>query len=224
MTFDASGTGTISGANSVLTFSQTCTGSNRGLYVGVSTVDTAYTTNTFSVTYNGVSMTQIYQRVATGQNNRRHGLFHLENPATGTNNVVVTCSTNVSNNIIGVSSSYASVAQSGQPDSNNVVDAASSTSVTTSTTVVASNCWLVGVSSQDTGTSPTGGTNATFRNSAVGNQCIAIWDSNGAVGTGSQSMTVNEGATGDATLMLVSVAPFVAVATTTYKSLLGVGR
>lgn len=85
--------------------------------------------------------------------------------------------------------SYTGCASS-QPDSTNGSDngGAKTSSLTLSTTVVASNCWLVG--SIYGGGSYSGGSGTTKRTTSFS---TAIMDSNGTVGTGSQSLVMNQG-------------------------------
>lgn len=65
-------------------------GSDRGLLVSITLGSSI---SVLSVTYNGVAMTEISTGVATGISQRFHTFF-LEDPATGTNNIVVTYSAN----------------------------------------------------------------------------------------------------------------------------------
>jgi hypothetical protein len=98
--FDASSTAQ-SAFGSSLTFSHTCSGSDRVLFVAVAVGNGVAITN---VTYNGVEMTA----VETGAVDRR--LYSLVAPATGANNVVVTLPSPTE--ILAVASSYTGVNQS----------------------------------------------------------------------------------------------------------------
>lgn len=81
---DAIGSG--SGSGSSLTFAHTCSGSNRLLVVWVSYYDSLDTPT--GVTYNGVAMTAIPSSTAANGDYKIAG-YYLINPATGTNNVVI---------------------------------------------------------------------------------------------------------------------------------------
>lgn len=81
------------GTGSSLTFAHTCSGSNRLLIVWVSYFDSADTPT--GATYNGVAMTAIPSSTAANGNYKIAG-FYLIAPATGTNNVVVSFSGDMS--------------------------------------------------------------------------------------------------------------------------------
>lgn len=163
------------------TFSHTCTGSNRILFVMAAGNGGASNT-ILTVTYALAPMTSIGNiRIPS---DRWINLFYLIAPATGANNVVITAS---ASSILGASTSFTGASQTGQPDSSNSNSGSAITSLTTSTTVVASNCWLVGIGGVSTGT-PTGGSGTTIRNSGFG---VSTIDSNATVGTGSQSLILN---------------------------------
>lgn len=88
--FDATATG--SGTNSSpFTFSHTCTGSDLILIVGVNTGDANKIAGTTSVTYNGVSMTELVS--AQASNAIKASLFYLVGPSTGSNTVSVSFNT-----------------------------------------------------------------------------------------------------------------------------------
>lgn len=84
--FDAA-TYNTNNALPTLTFSHTCTGSNRGLIVNVSSAGGVAVS---SVTYNGVGLTFIQAQNDGGGPNSRAEQWKLSNPASGANNVVVT--------------------------------------------------------------------------------------------------------------------------------------
>ncbi len=196
-----------------LTFAHTCTGSNRILFVMAAGNGGASNTIT-GATYNGTSMTSIGNiRIPS---DRWINLFYLIAPSTGSNNVVISAT---ATSILGASTSFTGANQSGQPDSSNSNSGSAITSLTTSTTVVAANCWLVGVGGVSTGT-PTGGTGTTIRNSGFG---ASTMDSNATVGTGSQSLILNN----VSSRMAAFIASFQPVATapsTRFRALLGVGQ
>lgn len=145
---------------------------------------------TMSVTYNGVSMTSVGS-TEDGLSLVKVELFYLVSPATGSNTLTATRSSG-SGAFAVHAVSYSGTANT-QPDSYNV-GANNSSSLTVNTTVVASNCWLVGVWTGNSG-SLVAGTGATGRGSATANTgeigATRIYDSNGTVSTGSQGMTVD---------------------------------
>lgn len=175
--FDAVAEGTA-GANP--SWNHTCTGTDLILFVQVgASIDTIT-----GVTYNAVAMTEITRTTFPGAGHAGLVLFYLVNPTTGTNSVAVT-SSNAGTN--GISQSYTGAAQTGQPDSFNVNNnGTGTTSLTTSTTVVGANCWLVGGSSNDDGGTVGAGAGTTVR--ADNGQGHAMGDSNATVSTGSQSL------------------------------------
>ena len=116
------------------TWSHTCSGDNRILFVGVMALSGDYITG---VTYNGVSMTLIAKN-NPGTAERMY-LYVLVNPASGANNVVASSTT--SDYLYAGSASYTGAKQSSQPDSNTSNSQNSTTSYATSTTSVADNCW-----------------------------------------------------------------------------------
>ena len=199
--FDAA-TGSNGSSVSSLTWSHTTSsGSNRILFVSVAEWDS--TKKVTGVTYAGVSMTEIdSQQVAAS--NPWITLYYLVAPATGANNVVVSASGSMFQ-IQGSSASYTGVSQTGIPDSKNKSAYSSSTTQAISTTVVASNCWLfMGVvnDSSDGITAGTGTTRRDIRASAE-----AVFDSNGTVGTGSQSLTFVTPAGGHEGAVIISFKP-----------------
>lgn len=101
VTFDATAKSTAAAATS-LTYAHNCTGTSaQGLLV-VATAITAATDLVTGVTYNGVAMTS----AGTFKNNGSMAvhMWYLINPATGSNNIVVTASS--STNIAAVSTSW----------------------------------------------------------------------------------------------------------------------
>lgn len=208
--FDAvSGGKDNGGAVTSITFSHTCTGANLVLVV-VAYIDNIGGTSITGVTYNGVAMTQV--ATVTGGTRVQSYSFILVNPATGAHNVVVSANQVIGGNqqIAANSMSYTGCAQTGQPDSNGTNGLASSTvtNFPVSTTVVASNCWLVGGGTENAGDIAGGvaGAGTTYRGVVQFNQYGA--DSNGTVGTGSQSLNWGRaGTSGDISGTVMSLAP-----------------
>lgn len=148
----------------------------------------------------------------TPDGSRYSYLYYLIAPATGANNVVVSASG--SYGIFCISSSYTGALQSGQPDSSGTLASDSTTSLAVATTVVASNCWLVG-QIVGLGTLSAG----SIRGSPGNNTHLG--DSNTTVGTGSQNLTWT-GAASRAVGVTASIAPAAVVAAKTLAAL-GVG-
>lgn len=183
--------------NTSVTWSHTCTGTDRILIVGVY----CGTANTTTVTYNGVSMTAINSLAMSGAASGQFiKLFYLVNPASGANNVVVSCS---AGDMYGLATSYTGAKQSAQPDSNNTGGNATATSLTVSTTTVADNCWLVGF--VYCGLTPTAGANTILRNGIASVEYMI--DSNSAqTPAGSKSMNVTHGSTFNG-MVMASISP-----------------
>lgn len=173
--FDAATDSSVTGTS--LTFSHTCTGSDRVLFVAMQ-----YVSNTITgVTYNGVSMTLEVQRNGTN----RAAIYSLINPATGANNVVVSSSS--SQQMQACAMSYTGANQTPADLIKATVDrAATGTSDIQTVTTTVNGCWQIGTCGIQRPT--TASTGATERQS--GN----IWgssfaDSNGSFVAGNNSMT-----------------------------------
>lgn len=205
--FDASSTGEQVPGTSPITFSHTCTGSNLVLLVGVETITTCS-----GVTYNGVAMTQL---VTTNVGGVVNYLFGLVAPATGANNVVVSF-TGGSTYCRAVAASYTGVSQTGLPDAtgSNTI-AGSSTTMTTTLTTVANNCWTA-LFTFTTVPGATAGTGTTLRKADAQSYAI-LFDSNGAVVAGSNSLIINYTSGTGTVGVMVSIAP---VSTTSTQGLM----
>lgn len=210
-------------SGATLTFSHTCTGSQRFLVVEVDMSTNGAGAPT-GVTYNGVAMTLMGTIFSYGQ------VWYLANPASGANNVVVDLNNTIFYRVY--SRSYTGVAQTSPIDSFLNTNASSTTSVTAPTTVVASNCWLLGfgINGGPNTATQTIGSNRTDRNGK--NNAVAlptdanssIADSNGTIATGSQSIIFSQltGANSfNSTFraMAYSIKPYVAVGPANLKSL-----
>lgn len=168
-----------SGVATSLTYAHTNAGSNLILMVGI-TITTGTDLLT-GVTYAGAAMTLVGKIQRNGAGNYEY-LFYKINPATGNNNVVASFSS-APPNIASGACSYTGALQTGQPDSS-ATGTVAGADLTLTTTVVASNCWLVACF---------GNSNSVF--SSTGTQRVGailntFFDSNGVVGTGAQSLQV----------------------------------
>lgn len=118
----------------------------------------------------------------------KHEVFYLIAPATGTNNIVCTGGT-------WAAASYTGVSQVSPIDSSNSGQNTSYT-INVSTTVVASNCWIVSATgaafNSNSYTSQSNRTDrfaSTVIQPATPYMNTSIGDTNGTIGTGSQSTT-----------------------------------
>lgn len=182
--FDAFSSGSVLPGSSI-TFSHTCSGSDRILIVGIIANNADVITG---VTYNGVAMTLARKSAFTGPTMY---LYYLLAPATGANNIVVSASSG-GEYIRATAVSYTGVQQSGQPDAtaeNNV----SAASITTTLTQVVAKAWQVGVvQGAHDGTVTAGAGIGAIRGTVSGGY-NSIGDSNAPTNAGSRSMTWNQG-------------------------------
>ena len=184
------------------TFTHTCTGSNRLLFVQV-LINTNSDLIT-GVTYAGTPMTLVTTHAPNV--NRRIYLYRLVAPATGANNVVISASSSTA--IGGNAASYTGVAQSGT-----IIDVFTSLNDTTSPidttlTTTIDNVWCILLTTMDTTTAFSASTNATLRVSNSGYVDGRIFDSNAAVTpAGSFTMTVTNGTMTTAGTIMAAFAP-----------------
>lgn len=196
ITLDAS-TNLGSTAGTTLTAAHTCSGNDRILFVHIRTAGTTDTVS--SVTYAGSNMTLVDKKF--GITNLGTYLYYLIAPTTGSNNVVINTTVAA---ISAIAVSYTGAKQSGQPDAHNNNESASTTGLSTSITVVATNSWaIMGVDSANG--NDAAGTNATLRQAGP-NTGVTVFDSNGPVGTGTFTMGFTCDL-GSANCVLASFAP-----------------
>ena len=181
-------------------YSVTTAGDDRLLIVNVrgDTTDTGA-----SVTYNGVSMTQFNKLEIPGD--RWMYAFYLFNPATGSNTVAITGTVNrtVAAYYTGVGSYETSSTNTG-----------TATSLTTSVTTTADNCWLIGVADKVSPGTLVAGTNTTSRGASSNDNII---DTNAAqTPAGSHSMQMTSDSTISIAMIVGSFAPVATVNTTNF--------
>lgn len=172
------------------------------------------------VTWGGSNMTRIAIRDNNGGTQNAFA-YYITNPSSAAS-VVSSCST-TSDGMYGHALYYTGAQQTGQPDSSNTGFATGD--LTLSTTVVASDCWLVSVARNDVAGIPGAGTGTTIRENDAAH-AMATGDSNGTVGTGSQSMGWTA-ASGTTWGIIYSIVPFTeSVASRSSKlfTLMGVGN
>lgn len=199
------GTGNETNSGTSVSWSHTCTGSDRILWVYVMNSSAV---NVTSVTYNGVELT-----LAVGNgSSQRSRLYYLIAPATGANTVQVNLAS--TSYVYCASASYTGVAQTGQPDATGFANNGASPR-TTSVTTVADNCWTVlGARAVSTGNT-SASTNSTKKVDRSG--YVQFYDNNTEVSpAGSYSMTVTT-TLGNINTVMASMAPAVAVTTFTPK-------
>lgn len=184
--------------------SLTASYTNGGSVLLVGVVGDVGADNVSGVTYNGVSMT-LLDKDNTG--NRCAYTFILNNPATGSHNVVVSTSGSF---IAAGALSYTAAKTSGQPDNHNESNQGVTNSATTSLTTVANNCWVTLFSAGYTANLPPGaGAGSTVR-SVDGTFGTWGWfDSNGPISpAASYSMTATRSVNGNDMLeFMVSIVP-----------------
>lgn len=184
--FDAATSATTNSSTS-LTYSHTCTGTDR--FLVVTATGNQGPTATVSATYNGVSMTAIGPSTDSVGTGVPTYFFYLVNPASGANNIVVTSNVN---GIATSASSYTGVDQTSPIDvSNTTAYNTTGTSYSKSVTTTVDNCWTIATVRCASGQAMTAGSGTTVRN-----QCEnvlfgggLILDSNGPVSTGSNTLT-----------------------------------
>lgn len=190
------------GAADTASFSHTCTGSNRILFVATTTTGADIT----GVTYNSVALTQIGTSKSDGT--RTIQLWYLIAPATGANTVALTGATSLYS---GTAISYTGARQSEQPDASTGTAGGASVTRTETVTVVTANSWGLLVTRNDVGTA-TAGTGSTARsNSAL---AMDVFDSNGGLAAGSRSMSCTRAEGPNWASIMISFKPPVEVTTT----------
>lgn len=202
--FDATATG-VGNPTTSLTISHTCSGSNRVLFLHIQTGSDATPTDLTSVTYAGQNMTLVDRRSISAT--EFVYLYYIINPASGTNDIVISRTT--SGFTGGNSASYTGAQQSGIPDASTTNSGASP--LATSITTIADNCWAVIAFTNGSGNFG-GITGGTARQSTSGR---GIADSNAAITpAGNKTITI-DGSGGTIWAVMASFAPAVAVAATT---------
>lgn len=196
--------------------SHTCTGSE--LVLAMWEVGDLVSDNVTSMTYNSVAGTRV--QAVQVPTDRWIYAYILAGPSTGANNIVS------NGNTFGgkAGTSYTGCSQTGQPDaSSGVYQSTASTNATITVTVVASDCWLLGYSYGGGNTGAGAGT--TNRGTAVGSGILPC-DSNGTVGTGSQSLIQTQGNSAYVALGMSIKPPGAAAGGTVNRgfTLLGVGQ
>lgn len=205
--FDAATNGGTNLGNN-LSFSHTCSGSDRVLYVVAfgATVSVDATGNNMTGTIYGSDLMTELARLpenngATPSTDRWLYLFQLIAPATGSNTVLIVCSSDA---VGGTAASYTGASQTGQPDAQGS-NFGSSTTATDSTTVATASSWIVAAMKENQGWTVTP-TNGTERAASAANGLHLI-DSNGPVSTGANTIGGTGSPTGDWAVLSASFKP-----------------
>lgn len=179
---------------------------------GSDTIGIVYVSNntpsaaTTAVTWNGVSMTQIGSALQIPGGSAYLTVWWVANPASSS-----TISFTGGTAWRSFSMYYTGAKQTGQPDSSNTGTSSSSNTISVSTTVVASNCWLW-MCMRDNGSggvsfTPSNDITTMRANADAGD--LAIGDSNGTVATGSRTGTMTGSASVNNAAFVFSIAPAV---------------
>lgn len=206
--FDTSQSSNNGGGSTTLTFSHTCSGSDRLLVVGVAYPSTSITISSVTYTKGGnvTNLTAIDQQ-AKSTPDVSGALYYMIAPDTGAHNIVITVSSNTA--VYGASASYTGVNQSTQPDAHNKVLGSSLT-----LSVVNPNCWIVASSalnhSPTIGISYSAGSGFTLRqsqNNGALTTSLGLEDSNATVSTGNNTVAFGASSGSPDTVTAASFSP-----------------
>lgn len=170
--FDAASDGGAALPGTSLSWSHTCTGSDRLLRVGTRGSSGGSDVIT-GVTYNGVALTKIGSSYK-GSGDRWIAIWELANPASGSNTIVISSASDV---ILGLAVSYTGA---DVYDASATASTAGDFSLTVSATPTADNCWVSAFFGKNTGDTPSGGTGTTKRISNDG-YGVGFFDNNAAI-------------------------------------------
>lgn len=184
------------------TFSYTCNGTNRILFIGV--VGDITNDKITTVTYGSVSMTLVGKIVTPAE--RFIYLYSLVNPASGSNSCVISASGTT--DIASVAISYTGAKQTSNPDNQTTNTVPSATTLTTSLVTGNDNDWTV-LWMKTNANPPTASTGSTVRQ-ITGS--AGLFDSNAAITpAASYSMSVNASPAEGMASIMASFAPASAV-------------
>lgn len=188
------------------TFAYTCTGSDRAVVLYIEHAAASIST----ATYAGVSMTRIHN-ASVAYGGVKMSSFILINPASGSNNFVVTPATN--DQLVVMVESYTGVGTGGgtggSDSSSTATWSSSSANQTVSTTTVANNSWITFFFRSDGG-SFSAGTNVSIQDNVAG--IALVGDTNAAItpaGSTNQTFT-NGGGSNSGRVITVALAPYTA--------------
>ena len=167
-----------------LTVAHTTSGSARGLMVWIFANNSGDAVT--GVTYAGTSMTQVAKRARADYAPQICYLYWLANPASGSNNVIISTSTSITNSTA-YAVSYTGVYQ-GAVENSGTNAVSSSGTMTASATTIDNNAWLIGgTAGFNSDNSINASTNTTSRGK---NLTVNVGDSNAVSLTpGSNALT-----------------------------------
>lgn len=211
--YDATSQNSSASASNI-TFNHTTSGTNRYLYVTVFAGS-----GTPTVTYNGVSMTQLL-----GPTGGSVFAFGLANPALGTNTVSVSAGASI---LTGCAVSYTGV-DSASPINTSNSASQNTTAANIALTSTVDNCWMV-VGGTTPSTSATAGANTTLRTNpgiAGGLPVAQYMMDSGSPKTpaGALTLNLNTSSSSNTTLMAVMLTPNTTAPVSARIGLLGVGQ
>lgn len=160
-----------------------------------------------NVNWGGVAMTRIDGIL--NPSDRYTEVYYIISPPSGTSTINFTGGSYYR----GASSYYTGVHQTTPIDSSATNSSASTTSLSITPTVTASGCWIIAAGKSGGGTQTAAGVLGTMHISA---DAGAVWfgDSNGTVGTGSQTATINNSSTLQMAGIAFAIAPVAGAAPT----------
>ncbi len=161
----------------------TCTGSNR--YLAPCPLVQPHTASVSTMTYNSVGLSQIVALINDGASDENIYFFGLANPASGSNTLAATYSGSTVS--VFQTLSYSGVNQSTTPDNSGTAQTTGSTATIT-ITVNTANSWLIGGARTNVSFT-SAGSGTTSRTTLPNN--YPVFDSNGALATGSHSLNLN---------------------------------
>ncbi len=200
--FDTFASSATLGNDTGKTWSHTCTGSNTLMWVSNWENLTATTT---SVTYAAAAFIQVDNLSETGMGNI--SMWYKVSPATGTNNVVTVGNPGVNNG--GVSASYSGCLGTDIATNTYTKTGSTSTSDLVGTvTTTATNSWTIMASGSSGNQGAGANTHLVSYGAGNTNAQVAIYDSNGALATGSHSLEMlNSGGAAPAAIIVDFFAP-----------------
>lgn len=202
--FSSQTLGAITASPHTFSTQHTASGSNRIVIVGAMGDFTSAGLLT-GITYGGVAMTKIIEGISWSGGNYL-SLWYLIAPATSASSIIFTW-TGADKRVSFVCASYTGAKQSGQPDVSTSNNQESGSSLTTTLTSIADNCWTVLHLLPADFDSSSGGTGTTMRQNSNGGRG-GYADSNGAITpAGSTSLIVNYGGSTRAGHVMASIAP-----------------
>lgn len=185
------------------TWSHTCTGSDRFLFVITRLASSA---TVVSVDYGGNAMTRVLSTLSPTGDTRFNDLWYLANPPSGSNTVTVTY--NGGGTVFrAASASYTGVNATGNPEVSNQ-DTQLTAQLDVSVTTTTDNDWLVGLGIQYNNGEVAGTTARVAYGGLVTTDGYNLLDSNGAKSpAGSYSLGIKNTVAGNSGLTVVAIKP-----------------